>query len=106
MILLASDLHSILVVGAAPAEGMHASQRSMMRAAVGKKGFIGLNSLLVTQRIHGIEFGGARSRIEAGDQAYQDGETDGSCDQPPGNRRNLHTRKILPFEVNIRAERE
>src|SRR5580765_5023223 len=60
-------------------------------------------NLLVTQRLHWIEPGGARSWIQSGKQANDDGEYDRASDQPPRNEPDLLRCHALLLEINVRA---
>src|SRR5580658_2732787 len=61
-------------------------------------------SLLVAQRLHGIEAGSASRGIQAGHQAHQEREKDGEGDQPQRNRPQMFRRKSLALEVDVSAE--
>src|SRR5579863_1014219 len=60
-------------------------------------------SLLVAERLHGIEPSCASSGIEPRNQAYNQSEQDCASDQPPRNSPEMLWRKRLPFEVDIRT---
>src|SRR5579863_8333646 len=58
-------------------------------------------SLLVAQRLHGIESGGASRGIETGYKTHNESENNGEDDQPPGNGPEMFGRKRLTLEVNV-----
>ena len=64
------------------------------------------NILLITQGLDGIKLGGARGRVEAGNEADENRKADAEKCKPQGNRRNIHARKILTMQVEISAERK
>src|SRR5450631_300246 len=61
-------------------------------------------SLLVAQRLHGVEPGGPSSGIEARNQADDESKSDGSGDQPPRYRPEMFRRKRLALEVNVGSQ--
>ena len=60
----------------------------------------------VAESLHGVEFCGARSRVEAGDEADDYGEGNRAEDEPPRHRGYFHAREVLTFQINIRGEGE
>src|ERR1700737_638242 len=64
------------------------------------------NILLVSEGFDRIEARGAGGGVEAGGGADDNGKGDGAEDQPPGNGGNVHSGKILPMKIEVRAESE
>src|SRR2546427_2593051 len=62
--------------------------------------------LFIAESLDGIEASGTGSGIKTCGEAHENGEGDGTEAEPPGNRRNIHTRKILTMQVEIGAECE
>ena len=62
--------------------------------------------LFIPQGLDRIQFGGARSGINAGAKAHENGKADGAGNHPPRYGREIDWRQFLPAQVNIRTERE
>src|SRR5579864_2829076 len=60
--------------------------------------------LLIAQRLHGIELGRAGCRIQAGQQADQEGESERENHEPPRYRPEVLRRKALARKIDIRSE--
>ena len=62
--------------------------------------------LLIAEGVDGIEFGGTRSRIEAGGEADKNGDAEGCEGEPPGDRGELNGIEILTRKISVGAERD
>src|SRR5262245_14010849 len=57
--------------------------------------------LIVTQRLNRIKICGAGGRITSGDEAHDNGEGDGACDQPQGQNEECAGRAALAENIDI-----
>src|SRR5258708_33981788 len=65
-----------------------------------------VNSLLVAERVDRIEFCGARSGIKASRETDQNREANRARRQPKRHGRDLHSGKVLAFQIDDGAESE
>ncbi len=61
-------------------------------------------TLLVAQGLHRIEPGGARSRIQARNEAHQERENDRKHHQPPRDGPEMLRREALTFEIGVGSQ--
>ena len=62
--------------------------------------------LLIAEGVDGVEFGGTRSRIEAGGETDKDGDGQSEENEPPGNSREFNGIEILAMEIKVCAKRD
>src|SRR6185312_16460652 len=73
----------------------------MVRASRGRRNRSMDFSLLVTQRLYGIETRSARRRVKTRNQADDKRKNDGCPDQPPRHRPEGFGRERLALQINI-----
>src|SRR5450432_782728 len=98
-ILLGMELHSTRPL-AAKQPGIAASNANVSKRTNAR------TYLFIAQGFDGIEFSGARSRIEAGGKTDKHGKSEGGEHQPHGHGRKLNGIEILAVEIKIGSKSE